>query len=75
MKLLSTATERHCKMPVAVAVAVAVVPAFAAGLLLLLLLLLSCCCCSCVLACGMAVCGVLCMWVRLVEHVRSCMCA
>ena len=31
MKLLSTATERHCELPIAVAVAVAVVPAVAAA--------------------------------------------
>ena len=74
MRVLIAAIANHCKLPAMLLLLLSLSSPHM-SLLLLLLLLLSCCCCSCVLACGKAVCGVLCMWVRLVEHVRSCMCA
>ena len=73
MKMLIAVNVIHCRMLVMPLLLLLLSSPL--SLLLLLLLLLSCCCCSCVLACGKAVCGVLCMWVRLVEHVRSCLCA
>ena len=60
--LLNAATEIIANLPL---VPLSVTSPSSLLSLLLLLLLLNCCCCSRVLACGRAVCMMLCMSVRL----------
>ena len=61
MRVLIAAIANHCKLPAMLLLLLSLSSPL--SLLLLLLLLLSCCCCSCMLACGKAVCKMLCMWV------------